>query len=62
MTLNEPYFTTQGGFDFSKTLTVKTIQQARTKPKNCSDVRWRIELRRRKKAEYFNAIPDNATW
>ena len=29
------------------------LTRAKTKPRNCSDVRWRIELRRRKNAEYY---------
>ena len=29
------------------------LTRATTKPKNCSAIRWRIELRRRARAEYY---------
>lgn len=31
------------------------LAKARTKPAGCSDVRWRIELRRRRSVPYFSA-------
>ena len=31
------------------------LAKARTKPAGCSDVRWRIELRRRRSVSYFSA-------
>ena len=38
----------------SRPVSLEEIRRAKTKPANTSDVRWRIELRRRAKAEYFD--------
>lgn len=37
--------------EFSRTASPSAIMSAKKKPKNCSDVRWRIELRRRQQAK-----------
>jgi len=37
---------------------MKTLSCAKTKPSWCSDIRWRIELRRRKNAFYYRNFGD----
>ena len=34
------------------------IMSAKSQPKGCSDVRWRIELRRRARSEYYQCCGD----
>lgn len=44
------------GFDCRSTVATvsnRTIMSARDKPPGCSDVRWRMELRRRLNKEYY---------
>ena len=36
----------------AKTLTLESITKARERPRNCSELRWRCELRRRANPEY----------
>lgn len=52
-----------GGFGAALKATAPVTQEvlmcARQKPANCSDVRWRIELRRRANAEYFRVCGDS---
>lgn len=42
-----------GGVFCGKAVSTDTIMSARTCPRGCSAVRWRIELRRRANPEYF---------
>ena len=39
--------------DATRTNTLAEIRKARKKPAHTSDVRWRIELRRRRNADYY---------
>lgn len=40
-------------WDATRTTPLTEIRKARKKPAHTSDVRWRIELRRRRNADYY---------
>ena len=49
---------------FSKTASAHAIMTAKKKPAHCSEVRWRIELRRRQQAKelgprYYDGLTDS---
>ena len=43
----------------TKPVTQEELMRARKKPGNCSALRWRIELRRRARDEYFRVCGDS---
>ena len=56
MTVRQPQIERRAGkstTEFSVLLSADELAVSRTKPKGVSDVRWRIELRRRQSPEYF---------